>query len=193
VIGDDTTMTEPATLYGIAGQVQMTTTEGVLDVWCVDVSVHLRNKGVYRAGPLAAGVPGIPSGITEKQIGEIGALLSHGDLLVAEPPPGFNRSDVSASIQIAIWTIENGSASAYHTANSTVANLTTQYIYDATNVWAPYFNVTTFSSADGQNDNQTMAMIPEIRSWLMALIGFAGMSIATTNRRKRKKLAHTLH
>jgi hypothetical protein len=146
-----------------------------------------------------------------------------GDLLVAKPPPGFNRNDVSTSIQIAIWTIENGSVSTYHTASPAVANLTSQYIYDAANVWAPYFSITTFSSADGNNDNQTLAMvselangghddrttatiprpaggkpgnprtpmIPELRSWLMVLIGFVGIGIATVSRRKATELNST--
>ena len=187
VIGDDITMTGPVTLYGIAGRVQMTTTEGVLDVWCVDVSIYLQNSGVDNAGSLAAGVPGIPTGITETQIGEMGALILHGDLLVANPPAAFNQSDVSAAIQTAIWTIENGNVFTYDAVNPVVTSLTSQYIYDATNVWAPYFNITTFSSADGQNDNQTMATIPELPSWLMMLIGFAGVSVAITKRRKGTK------
>jgi len=184
VIGDDITITGPETLNGIAGQIQMTTDNGIIDVWCIDVSVYLQNTGDFSVGTLQAGLPGIPTGITQTQLGEMGALISHGDMLVASPPAGFNPSDVSAAIQIAIWSIENGKAFTYDPVNSAVTSLTAQYISDATNLWKPDFNILTLSSADGLNDNQTQAMIPELPSWMMMLIGFAAISYPIVKSRK---------
>jgi hypothetical protein len=184
VIGDDITITGPETLYGIAGQVQMTTSKGILDMWCIDVSVYLQNTGNFNEGTLHTGLVGLPTDITETQLGEMGALISHGDALVAKPPAGFSQSDVSAAIQIAIWTVENGKAFTYDPVNATVTSLTSQYIYDATNVWKPDFDIVTLSSADGTNDNQTQAMIPELPSWMMMLIGFAAFSYPMVKSRK---------
>lgn len=186
VIGDDITITGPETLYGIAGQIQMTTSRGVLDMWCIDVSVYLQNTGDFNVGTLHTGLLGIPTDVTETQLGEMGALISHGDALVASPPAGFNQSDVSAAIQIAIWTVENGSAFSYDPVNAAVTSLTAQYINDATNVWKPDFDIVTLSSADGTNDNQTQAMIPELPSWMMMLIGFAAFGYPIVKPRKER-------
>jgi hypothetical protein len=184
VIGDDITITGPETLYGIAGQIQMTTSKGVLDVWCIDVSVYLQNTGDFDEGTLHTGLLGLPTDITQTQLGEMGALISHGDMLVARPPAGFNQSDVSAAIQIAIWSVENGNAFTYDPVNPVVTSLTAQYIQDATSVWKPDFDIVTLSSADGTNDNQTQAMIPELPSWMMMLIGFAAISYPIGKSRK---------
>jgi len=185
VIGDDITITGPETLYGIAGQIQMTTTTGILDVWCIDVSVYLQNTGDFSVGTLHTGLLGIPTDITETQLGELGALIAHGDLLVASPPAGFTQSDVSAAIQIAIWSVENGKAFTYDPVNAVVTSLTAQYIYDATNIWKPDFDIVTLSSADGLNDNQTQAMIPELPSWMMMLIGFVAISYPIVKSREK--------
>src|SRR5580698_9234793 len=67
VIGDDITITGPETLYGIAGQIQMTTSKGVLDVWCIDVSVYLQNTGDFDEGTLHTGLLGLPTDITQTQ------------------------------------------------------------------------------------------------------------------------------
>jgi hypothetical protein len=180
VIGDDITITGPETLYGIAGQIQMTTPKGVLDTWCIDVSVYLQNSGSWTIGTLHTGLLGTPVGITKTQLGEMGALIVHGDALVAKPPAGFAQSDVSAAVQIAIWTIENENASVpftYDPVNAAVTSLTAQYIHDAQDVWAPNTNIVTLASADGLDDNQTQAMaaVPELPSWVMLLIGFAAI------------------
>jgi hypothetical protein len=185
VIGDDITIIGPETLYGIAGQIQMTTTKGVFDTWCIDVSVYLQNTGDFDAGTLHTGLLGIPTGITQTQLGEMGALISHGNALVASLPTGTNQSNVSAAIQIAIWTIENGSAFTYDAVNPAVTSLTAQYIHDASDVWKPDFDILTLASADGANDNQTQAvMIPELSSWTMMLIGFAAFSYPIMKSRK---------
>jgi hypothetical protein len=189
VIGDDITITGPVQLYGIAGQIQMTTPKGVLDTWCIDVSVYLQNTGDWHVGTLHTGLLGIPTDLTETQLGEMGALISHGDALVAKPPTGFAQSDVSAAIQIAIWTIENEKASipfTYDAVNPVVTSLTAQYIDDATDVWKPDSNIVTLASADGLDDNQTqaMAMVPELPTWMMMLIGFAAIGYPVVKSRK---------
>jgi hypothetical protein len=107
----------------------------------------------------------------------------HGDMLLANPPAGFKQSDVSAAIQIAIWSVENGNAFNYNLVNPAVAALTSEYIADAANAWKPDFNVRAFSDPEGQNDNQTMAMIiPEPPSWMMMLIGFVGIGYLMATR-----------
>jgi hypothetical protein len=178
-------------LNGVAGQIQMTTPHGVIDTWCIDVSVYLQNTGSWDEGTLHTGLLGTPAGITDTQLGEMGALITHGDALVAAPPAGFAQSDVSAAIQIAIWTIENENTSVpftYDPVNAAVTGLTALYIHDAQDVWKPNLNILTLASADGLDDNQTQAYaaatIPELPSWTMMLIGFAAIGYPVAKSKK---------
>lgn len=188
VIGDDITITGPETLYGIAGQIKMKTSKGTMNTWCIDVSVYLQDSGNWNEDTLHTGLLGTPAGITNTQLGEMGALVQHGDALIAGLAAGTEQNDVSAAIQIAIWTIENENSSTpftYDPVNANVTSLTAEYIYDATHVWKSNFDIMTLTSADGLDDNQTQAvLVPEIPSWLMMLIGFAAVGYPAARVRK---------
>ncbi len=86
VTGDPITINTPHSGSGVAGEIRLTTTSGTVDAWCIDVFNDLQGSGTYNIGPSsgAAGSPGVPS-LSPTQLGQIGALVAHGDLLSRSP------------------------------------------------------------------------------------------------------------
>jgi hypothetical protein len=126
-------------------------------------------------------LPGVPI-LTAAQIGEIGALMVHGDDLVAAPPPRDSANDVATAIAVAIWSVEYGTTFTYNYVDSTVATLAPLYDSDAiSGVWAPFTGYSALSYTNDQTltSNQTVfAVIPELSTWEMVMIGFAGLGFA---------------
>jgi hypothetical protein len=167
-------ISEPNPISGGAGQIVLTgsyagpangytgPTPNSILAWCLDIDTYLLQNSTYTlSGPLtstttAAGFPN-PSPIVGQaagtlsttQIGEIGALITHGDAIIAANAPG--TYNVSAAIQLAIWEIEYGTSGANGTQpftytglnqldgdpTYTSTQLAAQYITDVANgTWA---------------------------------------------------------
>ena len=195
VIGDQTLQVlSPSAESGQAGELQLVTSRGVLDAWCVDVFNMLSPSGTYDVSSFSGALPGVPA-LTTQQIGQMGALVRNGDALVASPPSGLSADDIGAAIQIAIWEVEYPTFSySWSPAHPEADTLAAAYLADATSgAWTPYFGVHALvetSNQTGATDQTLMAAIPEASTWVMALIGFAAMGWTLSGRRTR--LAHSL-
>ena len=78
------------------------------DVWCVDLLDNLQQSSIYNLTPLTtAGVGGGNPALTSSQINEMGSLMIHGDIDVADNAEGL---DGSLAFQLAIWSVEYGLA-----------------------------------------------------------------------------------
>ena len=90
------------------GQIVLTTSIGTIDAWCIDMFHDITVEGgqslAYTTGPIAGNGEGgtLPS----LQIAEIGGLMANYTTLAATP-------DNSLATQLAIWSIEYGSAFTY--------------------------------------------------------------------------------
>jgi hypothetical protein len=185
VTGDSITIDTPILTSGVAGLIHLITPSGTVDAWCLDVYDMLSGSGTYNVGPVHPPLPGVPI-LTAAQIGEIGALMVHGDDLVAAPPPGDNANDVATAIAVAIWSVEYGTAVpsgfTYNYVDSTVASLAPLYDNDAiSGVWAPFTGYSALSYTNEQTltSNQTVfAVIPEPSTWAMMLLGLGGLGFA---------------
>jgi hypothetical protein len=194
VIGDSITIDTPVSTSGVAGLIHLITPSGTVDAWCVDVYDMLQGSGTFNVGPVSPPLPGVPS-LTGAQIGEIGALIVHGDQFVVAPPPGDSANDVATAIAVAIWSVEYGttppSGFTYNYVDSTVASLAPLYYADAiSGVWAPFTGYSALSYTNDQTltSNQTVfAVIPEVPIWEMMMIGFGGLGFV--GYRKAKSVA----
>jgi hypothetical protein len=182
VTGDSITIDTPHSGSGIAGEVHLTTTSGIVDGWCIDVFDDLQGAGTYNVGPSsgAAGSPGVPS-LSSTQLGEIGALVAHGDSLVAHPG-SYSSNEVAAAIQIAIWTVEYDPNFGYNTLGSPVdaappnpSGLVAYYLSQVGtgNPWGlnTHFDVLSYTDKQTGVSNQTLVTVPEASTWIMMLIG----------------------
>jgi PEP-CTERM motif len=94
-----------------AGQIDLTTSIGPLDTWCVDV-FHTINLGSvnlsYTEGLLttdnSGSSPATSNPLLPTQINEIGALAAYGNAVMLSSP----SNDFSAALQAAIWDVEYG-------------------------------------------------------------------------------------
>lgn len=191
VTGDPITINTPHSGSGVAGEIRMTTTSGTVDAWCIDVFNDLQGSGTYNIGPSsgAAGSPGVPS-LSPTQLGEIGALVAHGDSLVAHPG-SYSGSDVAAAIQIAIWTVEYDPSFGYKALGPPVdaappnpSGLVAYYLSEVGtgNPWGlnNHFDVLSYTDNQTGVSNQSLVTttVPEASTWAMMLMGFAGLGMA---------------
>ena len=190
--GSGVNITSPNDISGGAGQIQLyTPSGGVIDAWCVDIFNYLQGSGVFETGPLttdSSPPPGGPIALSSTQVGEIGALVDHGDFLVLNPGL-YSSADVSMAIQIAIWSVEYPRFS-YTGGDGVVQQLVSDYVGQVENgYWAPYFNVIALSAPgdEGLLANQTLitTSVPELSSWAMMLLGFAGLGFAGVRRESK--------
>jgi hypothetical protein len=86
------------------GQIHLTTSIGLLDVWCVDPyhDIGVGNVGdlPYQFSTIATNVDG--ANLSATQIGEIAGLIANGNSLMTSSP----SSVLSAALQMAIWSVE---------------------------------------------------------------------------------------
>jgi hypothetical protein len=124
-----------------------------------------------------AGTGGSNPGLSSAQIGQIGALITHGDALIN------TATDVSAAIQLAIWEVEYGKAFSSNGISTSVSALAATYVTDVQNgTWAPNANVELLS----QSGNQTLAYVTPLPStWTLMLAGLAGLGFFAHRRTKR--------
>lgn len=118
VVGDFISITHPRDVDGTAGQITLTGVSGLgaqstLLAWCLDIYHNLQSSGSYQVvGPLS-GTPPVNS-----DWGSIGALILQGNNLLATLATDtstttlngklWNKKDISAATQVAIWTAEYG-------------------------------------------------------------------------------------
>jgi hypothetical protein len=150
--------------------------------WCLDLYNDLNNRGTYLIEPLTgAGSGGRNPTLSQQQIGEIGALMAYGDTHLYE-------TNVSAAIQIAIWTVEYGSSFVYSGISNALATLVSAYVTDVTSgAWAPNTNVSLLSSARDQNLGY-LDPTPLPSTWIMMLGGLLGLGLVAYGGARRSEL-----
>lgn len=99
------TITEPGLdVTAYTGQIELTTSAGLLDVWCIDVyhDIGVGNVGdlPYQFGTISTNFDG--SSLTTSQIAQIAGLIATGNSLMKSSPSNV----LSAGIQMAIWSVE---------------------------------------------------------------------------------------
>ena len=196
VTGVSITISDPVAAQGLAGQIHLSTTNGIIDAWCVDAYDALADSGTVFTAPFAAGLEGVPVSLTHIQLGEIGALVAGGNSLIAAAPDLTTASIEGAAIQIAIWTVEYGPAFQYTPIGAPIDSapdsLVQQYIaaVGPGNPWGMVFGLTALSGAQGLA-NQTLVTIsiPEASTWAMMAIGFSGLAFAAYRTAKPKPSA----
>ncbi len=155
-----------------------------LSVWCLDVFTYLLGSDTYQVGPLTiagAGGSSLNPALTTQQIGEIGALIVHGNSLIHTLP------DVSAAIQLAIWEVEYAGFK-YTGLNSGAISLAAGYLNDVTTqTWVPDYNVSLLT--DGPT-NQSMGFVtPLPPTWTMLITGFLGLGFFACRGTKKNAAA----
>jgi hypothetical protein len=168
-----------------AGQIQLQIGSATLPAWCVDLLNQLSTSSTTLtiSSLTTAGVGGGNPTLTSTQIGQIGALMVHGNALVTANP----GTNVSAAIQLAIWSVEYTGLS-FDDANfyPGLPALVTTYLGNVSGVnplWAPVLNVTLLSDSPG---NQSLGFVTPIPGALPLFITGLGLLGAGIARRKKK-------
>ena len=196
----------PTTIGGAAGLIVLTTPNGDIQSWCVDVYDFLQTSGTFVIGtltndsaPISAGGP---NPLSNAQIGQIGALVKNGDALVYAPPSGYTANDVGAAIQLAIWQIEYPTFSySWDPAEANADALAAIYYGDAiagSGDWTPYYGTAALSEFNNQTqivDPSSVswfpqgqifpAPVPELSTWALMMIGAFGLAAASSVSRRR--------
>ena len=157
-----------------------------LDVWCIDATHILQNSfnysvinsGFNDAGGASDGAP-----IDTKTLGEIGALVNYGDA-------NITQANVSAAVQLAIWTIEYGAGAAFDSDSNDVNTLVGTLVADAIAGGSGFkadFNLQEVVDLAGVPNNQGLIYLtpaPLPSTWTMMLAGLVGLGFVALRRRK---------
>lgn len=115
---DTLTINAPVSVTGEVGQQVLTTNLGIIDAWCIDL-FHDDSAGAGQSVGFTTSST-LSNGdthndpLTTTQVGKIAGLIAYGDTtinsMIANSTTPSVISNFSASIQLAIWTVEyNGS------------------------------------------------------------------------------------
>jgi PEP-CTERM motif len=113
------TLDTPVSITAYVGQVVLTTSLGIFNVWCIDVfhDIGLGPQNLpYATDAISTDFNGHTLSTT--QIDEIAGLIVHGDALLAAPGA---TSTESAGTQLAIWSIEYPGFTYSGASNATIA------------------------------------------------------------------------
>jgi len=169
--------------------------------WCIDVTHDLLASGTWNVIGVVnnAGMSNVDNGggngtlLSWQTLGEMGALATYGNLHIND------NANISSAIQLAIWSVEYGSAITVTSASPSVQALATQLVFDATHgllgyntnvAWLMYCN-----SDHRCNQGQLMVLgngdfrVPEpstLAIFAAGLVGAAGFGM----RRKKKTAAN---
>jgi hypothetical protein len=183
--GQSISITKPNSISGSAGEIELIGSgankgQDIL-AWCLDIYDYLKGSGSYQIGQLTtAGTGGKNPTLTTTQIGEIGALIEHGDALIAAPGAAYN---VSAAIQLAIWEVEYGTTgpskftySGLSSGSPSSSTLAAGYVLDVQNgTWGlvPAADVYLLSASGNQDLAYVVTPLPS--TWTLMLIGLASL------------------
>ena len=182
---------------GYAGQIHLVTADGSVNVWCADLFDSLSlTGGTYTILPSTAllTAPGVPPGMNFRTLGEIGGLKRFGDAYLANISADPNAA---AAVQIAIWSLEYGSAFTYDPLGPPVdgpLSYVTGLLDAVSGGFIPRFYGFFVMEEAG---NQTLiadsipgitpfTVVPETSTWAMMLLGFAGLGFAGFRNAKAK-------
>lgn len=168
-----------------AGQIQLQIGANTLPAWCLDLLDPLGTLATTLtiSNLTTAGAGGGNPTLTNTQIGQIGALMVHGNALVGTDP------NASAAIQLAIWKVEyqgfsfdENIALLFYAGLPGLANQYYNNVIGGT--WAPVTTVGLLSDSPG---NQSLGFVTPIPAALPLFITGLGLLGAGMARRKRKQ------
>jgi hypothetical protein len=190
--GGDLPGASPYSVY-LAGEIVLTTPEGNLATWCVDLfhDINLGGTYTYTTMPLttdnSGSIPSNSNPLTTQQIDDISYLAAIGTAGMNANP----SNDYSAAVQAAIWEVEYGTTATY--------SGDTQFGVDLAALMATlpalgYSGGVEISNPGDQGlfNNQhlfTTQTVPEPSTWAMMIVGFAGLGFAGYRRAKAKTVA----
>jgi len=149
-----------------------------INAYCVDLSDWLLGSGTYNFGVNPATDPNLTgtSSITgDSKIADISALI-------------FNGQN-SAAVQLAIWETEYGAAASFTPDDSSLQQVASQYLTDASTSWTVPSNWDLYELTAVGPANQTLVYMadppsPVAEPGTLALLGGAIFMIAITAQRR---------
>jgi hypothetical protein len=198
-IGDNISISSPHSVSGGAGQITLTGvsnySSSTILAWCLDIYDFLQTNGTVKGGgPLPPPSPLPPN------FNKIGGLMQEGNTLVAQGSLSYdgvnwNKADLSAAAQVAIWTAEYGSLGYSISLGSLNANSTNfaALVQHLTGNAAVGVNYWTLADADGSPTNQTLGTLSPVPGPILGS-GLPGLILAASGvlgwwRRRRSAVA----
>jgi hypothetical protein len=206
--GDSITITSPHSVSGEAGQIKLTGVSGLgpstttILAWCLDVYDFLQHSGTFSgaAGPVSSSGTNIINGSNQNKIGGLmaegnTAILNHSTLTFGQT--NFNMADISAAIQVAIWSAEysnfNYSLIDGHDKNTNFYKDFQTMVLSLTGSAQSGIAYNVLTDADGLPTNQTLGTLSPVPGPILGG-GLPGLILAASGifgwwRRKRVALA----
>ena len=175
--GQNVTILSPKFENVQAGQIQLTGPAGSVYVWCLDVFDPISLPYDYTVSTFTAGdiKPGIAS-LSTGQVRQIADLMWLGNNV-----GGIDK----AAIQVAIWKAEYGGLFS-STASGTLLSDENTYlsqtsiggIHDRTDLVLTTYTDAVSNPSQAFGTVTVLAAVPEISTWFMMILGFAGIGLA---------------
>jgi hypothetical protein len=167
---------------GGSGQIDLLNTpHGSVPTWCIDIFDFLQGGGTYTIGGPLTNNGGGAGGmlLSPTQIGEIGALITHGNYAITHG----SAFPYSPATQLAIWAIEYRGIS-LTSSDASVQALFPTLVTDAETIWAPNYHVMALTQVNGQGlaVDQGLAILPEPGSLALLGAGLFGLSLVLRRR-----------
>jgi len=190
--GGDLPGASPYSVY-LTGEIVLTTQEGDLATWCVDLfhDINLGGSYTYTTMPLttdnSGSMPSNSNPLTTQQIDDISYLATIGTAGMNADP----SNDYSAAVQAAIWDVEYGATATY--AGDAQFGIDLAALM-ATLPASGYSGGVEIGNPGDQGlfNNQhlfTTQTVPEPSTWAMMIVGFAGLGFAGYRSAKAKTVA----
>jgi hypothetical protein len=174
---DTLTVTAPISATGYIGRQVLTTSIGVIDAWCIDL-FHDDAVGGGQNLPFTTSTlltDGSGHTLSSATIGLIAGLITYGDAVLDGKMTGTttNLNDFSASVQLAIWTVEYPTFTYDNGGNTVLGGLVSADMTAASGYGG---NATALNSINGGQGLVTAVPEPTsaalLGAGLLGLVGF---------------------